>query len=112
MVTQQERARLMEEYKDRPLHAAALVINCALCLFFISGVALIGGQSELRYDGARMQAHQVHAQSLTTASIDCQDAATTASGQAPEKIKTASAAVAETSRKRHVSLPLVGVKGC
>jgi|KBSMisStaDraftv2_1062788.scaffolds.fasta_scaffold1092874_1 hypothetical protein len=112
MVTQQERARLMEDYKDRPVYAAALVIKCGVCLFVISGLAVIGVQSNLGYDAARMQAQQVRdTQRIITVRVKCQDAATIASGQPPEKIKTASAAAPE-SRKPYVSLPLLVTKSC
>jgi hypothetical protein len=113
MVNQQERARLMEAYKDTPVYAAGLVIKCAVCLFLIGVVAVIGVQSDLAYDPERMQTQQRQdRQRVVTVSVNCQDAAARASAQVPATIKVVTVAAAETPHKPYVPEPGVATKGC
>jgi hypothetical protein len=43
MVSQQERARLVEAYKNEPVYVAAVIAKCSACLLILAGLALIGG---------------------------------------------------------------------
>jgi hypothetical protein len=43
MVSQQERTRLRQTYKDEPVYAAGLLIKSMVCLFLIGGIAIIAG---------------------------------------------------------------------
>jgi hypothetical protein len=43
MVSQQERAKLVEAYKNEPVYVAAVTAKCSACLLILAGLALIGG---------------------------------------------------------------------
>jgi hypothetical protein len=42
MITHQERAKLVESFRDEPLYARALTAKCAACLLILAGIAVIG----------------------------------------------------------------------
>ena len=46
MISQKERERLVEMYKNEPLYAAGTVIKCAACLLILAGLAVIGTSGE------------------------------------------------------------------
>jgi hypothetical protein len=61
MVSQQERARLVEAYKHEPVYVAAVMLKCSTCLLILVGLAVIGtGMDSTRDDAARVQQAQVH----------------------------------------------------
>ena len=60
MVSPQERARLMQPYKEQPVYAAGLFIKSMVCLFVIGGVTTIGARSNFAGDAAGLQAQQLH----------------------------------------------------
>ena len=55
MVSQKERDRLVEMYKDEPLFAAGTVIKCAACLLILTGLAVIGTSGD-QTEGPVLQA--------------------------------------------------------
>jgi hypothetical protein len=56
MVSQQEKARLIEAYKNEPVYAAAVTAKCSACLLILAGLALIGGgMDSTGDDAARLQ---------------------------------------------------------
>ena len=66
MVTQQERARLVEAYKDEPVYVAAVILKCATCLLMIAGLGLIGAGVERGGDNASWrQAHRPDRPAMT-----------------------------------------------
>ena len=59
MVSQRERARLMEAYKEEPAYAGAVIAKCSACLLILAGLAVIGGGSTFSGDdAARLQQAQ------------------------------------------------------
>jgi hypothetical protein len=61
MVSQQERARLVEAYKHEPVYVAAVMLKCSTCLLILVGLAVIGtGMDSTRDDAARVQQAQAH----------------------------------------------------
>jgi hypothetical protein len=59
MVTQQERARLTELYKDDPTYAAAALAKSLVCLLMVAGVAVIGATSDFSGAAAELEAQQM-----------------------------------------------------
>jgi hypothetical protein len=61
MVSQQERARLVEAYKHEPVYVAAVMLKCSTCLLILIGLAVIGtGVDSTRDDAVRVQQVQAH----------------------------------------------------
>jgi hypothetical protein len=59
MVTRQERARLLEAYKDEPVYDAGIVLKCSAFLVLIAGLALSGAAIDLAgYDAGHLQAQK------------------------------------------------------
>ncbi len=103
MVSQQERARWMEAYKDEPVYAAAALIKSVVCLLLIGGVAVIGARSDFSDDAAQLQSQQVRDRSnVITASVHCLDRAPRVSAQMPETLRTASAHSADARYQSYV----------
>ena len=50
MISQRERARLMEQFKDDPVMTRILVLKCVAGLLILSGLAVIGVGTELPAD--------------------------------------------------------------
>jgi hypothetical protein len=48
MITQQERAKLVESFRDEPLYRRAVTAKCAACLLILAGIAAIGADGGLR----------------------------------------------------------------
>jgi len=83
MVSPQERARLMQPYKDQPVYSAGLLIKSMVCLFVIGGVIIIGARSDFAGDAAGLQAQQLHHQArIITATARYADHAPSAPQQA------------------------------
>jgi hypothetical protein len=55
MISSSERARLTEQYKDQPIHAAAALIKSVICLLLIAGIAVIGAQRDVGDNAAQLQ---------------------------------------------------------
>jgi hypothetical protein len=65
MVSQQERARLVEAYKHEPVYVAAVMLKCSTCLLILAGLAVIGtGMDSTRDDAARVQQAQAHEETV------------------------------------------------
>ena len=90
MASQQERARLMEAYKDQPIYVAGALIKFVVCLSMIGGVAVIGARSDFSGDAAQLQAQQVRDRShIITASVRCPDHTPSVVAQQPAKVEAA-----------------------
>jgi hypothetical protein len=88
MVSQQERARLVEAYKHEPVYVAAVMLKCSTCLLILVGLAVIGtGMDSTRDDAARVQQAQVHEETVVrqssneVRSYDSDDRLTAAAAQ-------------------------------
>ena len=47
MVSQRERARLLEAYKHEPISVVAVMVKASACLLLIAGVAMSGAAIDL-----------------------------------------------------------------
>jgi hypothetical protein len=88
MVSQQERARLVEAYKHEPVYVAAVMLKCSTCLLILVGLAIIGtGTDPTRDDAARVQQAQAHEETVVrqgssdARSYDSDDRLTAAAAQ-------------------------------
>ena len=112
MVSPQERARLMEAYKDQPIYAAGTLIKSLVCLFIIGGVVVIGARSDFSGDAAQLQVQQVRDRSHTiTASVRCSDHAPSVSAQQPAKVEAASGGSADARHQPYVLIK-AAIKSC
>jgi hypothetical protein len=68
MVSQQERAKLVEAYKNEPVYVAAVTAKCSACLLILAGLALIGGNIDSSGDAARLQQAQAREKASVSAS--------------------------------------------
>ena len=112
MVSQAERARLMEACKDQPIYAAAALIKYVVCLFMIGGVAVIGARSDFSGDAAQANAQQLRASShVITASVHCPDHGPSVPAQQPAK---AGPALGDSADARHQPYVLIetAIKSC
>lgn len=66
MVSQQERARLVEAYKDEPVYVAGVMLKSSACLLILAGLAIIGGGIDSTGD----QTARLHAQTHENASAN------------------------------------------
>ena len=55
MISQQERRRLVEAYRNEPVYAAGALLKCVVCLVLVVGLWLMGGSVE-PVDPSRLQA--------------------------------------------------------
>ena len=112
MISQQERARLMEAYKHQAIYAAGALIKSVVCLFIIGGVAVIGARSDFSGEPAQSQAQQVRDRShIITASVRCPDHAPTVSAQQPAKVGAVSGDSADAPHQPFVLLK-AAIKSC
>jgi hypothetical protein len=112
MVSQQERARLIQAYKNEPVYAAGLLIKSMVCLLVIGGVAVIGTQSDFAGDAASLQAQQLHHPALIiTATAGCADHASSASAQQAAEFAAASES-AQAPLQPNGSIKLAPEKSC
>jgi hypothetical protein len=114
MVSQQERARLVEAYKDEPVYVGAVMLKFSVCLLILAGLAVIGaGMDSTRDDAARVQQTRGHENASVTpgrprlqeprAHLDARGAA----------INTSSVNAADPgSRTRNVALDASCGSGC
>jgi hypothetical protein len=112
MISQQERARLMEACKHPPMYAAAALIKSVVCLFIIGGLAVIGARSDFSGEAAQPQAQQVRDRShIITASVRCPDHALSVSAQQPAKLGAVSGDSADAPHQPFV-LVTTAIKSC
>jgi hypothetical protein len=52
MITANERADLIEKYRDERLYANAVTAKCAVCLVLLAGIAVIGATVDTLGDSA------------------------------------------------------------
>jgi hypothetical protein len=63
MITQQERAKLVESFRDGPLYARAVTAKCAACLLILAGIAVIGADGGIRTSetaGGNASTQEIH----------------------------------------------------
>jgi hypothetical protein len=61
MVSQRERARLLEAYKHEPISVAAVMLKPAACLLLVMGLAMSGAAIDLTgYDAGRPVANAAY----------------------------------------------------
>jgi hypothetical protein len=59
MTGQEERRRLMEQYRDHPAHRAGVVVKCGVCLGVVSMIAFIGAhEPRAESAGAMLASHE------------------------------------------------------
>ena len=57
MVSQRERARLLEAYRQEPISAVAVMVKASACLLLITALAMSGAALDVTgYDSTRAQA--------------------------------------------------------
>ena len=62
MVSQRERARLLEAYKHEPISAVAVMVKASACLLLITGLAMSGAAIDLTgHDAGRPVANSAYA---------------------------------------------------
>jgi hypothetical protein len=112
MVSPQERARLMEKYKDQPIYAAGAFTKYLVCLLIVGGVAVIGARSDFIVNAEQGQAQQVSDRAdIITAGVRCAD-------QVPRVIAQQSANIGAPSgdsvdeRQQQYVLTRTAIKTC
>jgi hypothetical protein len=116
MTGREERARLVERYRDHPAYRAATVVKCGACLGVVSMIAFIGahepgsepaGVALASHDSASIQHSRVlHEQRMVT--YNTRHAATASS----ERATVAAACAAHRAIAVHGEAPRVVAAAC